>query len=134
MAFKKGQSGNPRGKKPGTRHKATIAALELLEGDLRAITRVCIDKAKGGDLLACKLVLDKLIPNCRERSITLTLPKVEAAAEIPKALGAIIDAVTKGEITTGEGQALTAMMDAYIKGMELTDLEVRLEALERKMN
>jgi hypothetical protein len=34
MAFKKGQSGNPRGKKPGTRHKATLAALELLEGDL----------------------------------------------------------------------------------------------------
>ena len=37
MAFKKGQSGNPQGKKPGTRHRATMAALELLEGDLRAI-------------------------------------------------------------------------------------------------
>ena len=66
MAFKKGQSGNPRGKKPGTRNKATIAALELLEGDLEDISKVCVEKAKGGDLTACKLILDKIIPRSRE--------------------------------------------------------------------
>ena len=30
--WKKGQSGNPAGKKPGTRHKATILAERLLDG------------------------------------------------------------------------------------------------------
>jgi hypothetical protein len=67
MPFQKGKSGNPKGKKPGTRHKATVAALALLEGDLPAITRVCIGRAKDGDLMACKLILDKLIPNRRAR-------------------------------------------------------------------
>ena len=102
MAFKKGQSGNPRGKKPGTLHKATVAALELLEGDLQVITRVCIEKARGGDLVACKLILDKLIPNCRERSIDLQLPELAGAAEVPKALAATLEAVAQGKITRGK--------------------------------
>ena len=132
MAFKKGQSGNPAGKRPGTRHKATLEALELLEGDLKAITKVCIEKAKGGDLLACKLILDKLIPNRRERPVNLKVPKVETAAEIPKALGAILEAVAQGTLTPGEGQSLAAMLEAYRKGLEMADLEARVAALEKK--
>jgi Family of unknown function (DUF5681) len=37
--FQKGQSGNPTGKKPGTRHKATIIAETLLDGESEALTR-----------------------------------------------------------------------------------------------
>ena len=134
MAFKKGQSGNPRGKKPGTRHKATMAALELLDGDLQAITKVCIGKAKGGDLVACKLILDKLLPNCRERSIDLQLPKLAGAAEVPQALAATLEAVAQGKITPGEGQDLAALLESYRKSLEMTELEARIEALEAKVN
>ena len=133
MGFKKGQSGNPRGKKPGTRHKATMAALELLEGDLQAITRVCIDKAKGGDLVACKLILDKIIPNCRERSIDLQFPQLAGAAEVPQALATTLEAVTQGKITPGEGQGLATLLETYRKSMEMTSVEARIEALEKKI-
>ena len=34
--FKKGESGNPKGWAKGSRHKVTLAALALLEGDLEA--------------------------------------------------------------------------------------------------
>ena len=130
MTFKPGQSGNPKGKAKGTLHKATRAALELLEGDLEAITQVCIDKAKAGDLLAVKLILDKLLPNRRERSVNLKFPKVKDAQDLPKALEAVMQAVAAGELTPGEGQALTAMLEAFRKGLELTDIEARLTALE----
>jgi hypothetical protein len=131
MTFKPGQSGNPKGKAKGTLHKATRAALELLEGDLEAVTQVCIDKAKAGDLLAVRLILDKLLPNRRERSVNLKLPRVKGAQDLPQALEAVMQAVTVGELTPGEGQALTAMLEGYRKGLELTDLEARLTALER---
>jgi hypothetical protein len=134
MAFKKGQSGNPAGKKPGTRHKATLAAQELLEGDLQAITRVCIDKAKGGNLVACKLILDKLIPNRRERAIDLQLPKLGGTAEIPQALADALEAVAQGKITPGEGQTVAAMLEIYRKSLETTDLLARIMALEKKIN
>jgi hypothetical protein len=133
VAFKKGQSGNPLGKKPGTRHKATIAALELLDGDLKAITRVCIDKAKGGDLVACKLILDKLIPNRRERTIDLSLPKLTGTAEILQALADILAAVAQGKLTPGEGQTMAVMLETYRKSMETLDLETRIKALEEKV-
>ena len=130
MAFKKGQSGNPKGKRPGTRHKATQAALKLLGGDLAAITQECIRQAKEGNLMAVKLVLDKLIPSAKELPLSLSLPKVEGAADLPAALSAVMSAVAQGDITPGEGQALTAMLEAYRKGLEFTDLEARLTALE----
>jgi hypothetical protein len=132
--FKKGESGNPKGRAKGSRHKATLAALELLEGDLSAITQVCIDKAKAGDLLAAKLILDKLLPNRRERSVNLKLPKVKDAQDLPKALEAVMQAVAAGDLTPGEGQGITAMLEAYRKGLELTDIESRLRTLEEKRN
>jgi hypothetical protein len=42
--FAPGCSGNPAGKKPGTRHKATQAALELLSGEAEGL-----DAQGGGD-------------------------------------------------------------------------------------
>jgi hypothetical protein len=134
MAFKKGQSGNPKGKQIGTRNKATMAAQVLLEGDLEAITRVCVDKAKGGDMMACRLIIDKLIPNRRERYIDLQLPKLAGTAIIPQALAHTLEAVVLGKITPGEGQTVAGLLETYRKSMETTDLEVRVRALEEKIN
>ena len=44
--------------------------------DIEAIVQVCVDKAKDGDLMAVKLILDKVIPNARERRLSITLPRV----------------------------------------------------------
>ncbi len=128
--FKPGKSGNPKGKAKGTLHKATRAALALLEGDLEAITQVCVDKAKEGDLMAVKLILDKVIPNARERRLSIKLPQVEGAANLPAVLAAVLEAVASGDLTPGEGQTITAMLEAYRKGVELNDIEARLRALE----
>lgn len=124
--WEKGKSGNPDGKPKGCKHKATRAALNLLEGDLEAITQKCIDKAKEGDLMAAKLILDKALPNVKERPISFKFPKVEGAADVPDALSAVLKAVGKGEITPGEGQALTALLDNYRKGIEVAGIEARL--------
>ena len=134
MAFKKGQSGNPRGKKPGTRNKATMAAQALLEGDLEAITKICVERAKGGDMVACKLILDKLIPNRRERAIDLQLPKLGGSAEIPQALADILVAVAQGKITPGEGHTVAALLETYRKSLETEELLERIVALEKKVN
>jgi hypothetical protein len=75
--FKKGESGNPVGKPKGTLHKATRAALELLGGDLEAITQECIKQAKEGNLMAVKLVLDKLIPSAKELPLSSSVRLTE---------------------------------------------------------
>jgi hypothetical protein len=129
--WQKGQSGNPSGKPKGCKHKATLAALKLLEGDLKAITKKCVEAAKAGDLAAIKLILDKFIPAARELPVNLKLPKVDGVADIPKALSAILKAVADGKLTTEQGQSLAAMLEAYRKGIETTELEARISALEQ---
>jgi hypothetical protein len=57
--FVPGVSGNPAGKKPGTRHRATRLAEKLMAGDAEAVVRAIIDAAKGGDMTATRLVLDR---------------------------------------------------------------------------
>ena len=47
--FPKGMSGNPIGKRPGTRNRATIIAEELLDSAARPLLRGAIDDAQGGD-------------------------------------------------------------------------------------
>jgi Family of unknown function (DUF5681) len=130
--FQKGDSGNLKGRKQGSRNKATLAALALLEGDLETITKVCVDKAKDGDLMAVKLILDKVIPNAKERRLSLKLPQMDGAANVPAVLAAVLEAVANGELTPGEGQTITAMLEVYRKGVELNDIEARVKVLEGK--
>jgi hypothetical protein len=130
--FQKGESGNPKDRGQGSRNKATIAAQELLEGDLEATTQKCIEKAKDGDMMAVKLILDKVLPNARERRLSVKLPRVEGEADLPAMLAAVLQMVGNGNLTPGEGQAITGMIEAYRKGLETTDLEARITALEQR--
>jgi hypothetical protein len=130
--FKPGKSGNPGGKPRGALNQTTRAALELLGGDLEVITQECIKQAKEGNLTAVKLVLDKLIPTAKELPLSLSIPKVQEAADLPAVLNAVMMAVAQGDITPGEGQAVCSMLENYRRGLELTDLEARLTALEEK--
>ena len=72
-SFKAGQSGNPAGRPKGSRNKATLAAEALLEGELEAIIRKLLEKAKEGDSSALRLCLDRLMPPRRDRSVTFDL-------------------------------------------------------------
>jgi hypothetical protein len=132
MTFKPGQSGNPKGRPQGSKHKATIAAQTLLDGEAQALTKKAVELAKAGNVLALRLCLERLIPTRKDQPITLKLPKIEGVADIPNVLEAILKAVASGEITPGEGQSLAAMLEAYRKGVELADIEARVTALEEK--
>jgi hypothetical protein len=55
MAFQIGISGNPNGRKAGSRNKATLLLEALLDGEAEAVTRTVIEKAKAGDMGAARL-------------------------------------------------------------------------------
>ena len=131
--FESGQSGNPGGRPKGALNKATLASQALLEGEAEALTRKAVELAKSGNPMALRLCLEMLLPPRRDRPIIFALPQLEGAEDLPQALKAILEAVARGEITPGEGQTLTAMLDAYRKGLETTDFEARLAALEKEI-
>lgn len=130
--FAKGFAQNPKGRTPGSRNKATQAALTLMEGQLEQITQTLIDAALDGEMTAIRLILERLVPPCKEKALPLLdLPAVTDAASLPKLTAAILRAVAGGLITPGEGQTLAALANTHAKNLELAELEHRIAALER---
>ena len=130
--FAKGFAQNPTGRKAGSRNKATQAALSLMEGQLEQITQTLIDAALDGDMTAIRLILERLVPPCKEKALPQTpLPAVTDAQSLPKLTAAILGAVADGRITPGEGQSLAALANTHAKNLELAELEQRIAALER---
>ena len=129
---KSGLSGNPGGRPKGSLNKATLDSQALLDGEAEALTRKVVELAKEGHPVALRLCLERLLPPRKDRPVNFTLPRIEGAEDLVKALRAILEAVAQGEITPAEGQTLTAMLDGYRRGLETADLEARVTALEKE--
>ena len=128
--FKPGQSGNPRGRPPGARNRATLAAEALLDGEAETITRKCVTMALAGDPTALRLCLSRILPARRDREIVLDLERLRGSKDALRAIETILRAVADGKITPSEGQAVAAMVETHRRTFEVEELENRIEALE----
>ena len=131
MPFQKGQSGNPGGRPPGARNKATIIAETLLQGEVEAMTRLAIERAMAGDMAVLRMCLDRVAPPCKHRTIEFELPPLESAEDAAAALAAITGAVAAGELTPSEAGELFKLVDGFARMLEATILEQRVATLER---
>lgn len=121
--------GNP-GKPRGARHKATQAALALLDGEADALTRKAVEMALAGDTTALRLCLERIAPPRRDAPVQFTLPKMQSAHDAARAAGAILETVAAGELTPIEGAHLMGLVESYRRTLETTELEARVAALE----
>jgi hypothetical protein len=97
--FVPGASGNPAGKRPGTRNRKTVLAEALRDGEDNAVARVVIDKAIGGDGVAARFLLGLISPKPRGRAIALDLPEGTRPGDVVAAFDATFAAMAAGEIT-----------------------------------
>jgi len=128
--WKKGESGNPRGRPVGARGRATMAAEALLEGEAEAITRKAVELALEGDRTALRLCLERISPPARERPLSLDLPPISSPEALPLALASLLDSVGRGEVTASEAERVSRIFAAYVQAVEARDFEARLSALE----
>ena len=124
--FAPGNSGKPK----GTRHKATQAALALLDGEAEALTRKAVELALDGDGAALRLCLERIAPPRRDAPVQFDLPRMQSAADSAKAAGAVLDAVALGDLTPTEGAQIMALVETFRRTLETTELEARVTALE----
>ena len=131
--FKKGQSGNPAGKAPGTRNKATRAVQTLLDGEAETLTRKCVDLALEGDTTALRICMERLCPPARERALDadLELPATITAANAGAVFSEVLKAVVGGRLVPGEGKTLVEMMNLYLSAHEYAELSERIDELEQ---
>ena len=131
--FQKGRSGNPGGRRPGSRNKATIAAAKLLAGESEGLTRRAVELALAGDPMALRLCVERILPVCRERAVRFKLPPIESPADIAPAMKAVTSALANGVITPGEAGRIAGVVDTFVRAIETSDFDQRLQELEVKL-
>jgi hypothetical protein len=110
--FVPGSSGNPAGKLPGTRNRASILAEALHAGEAENIARVVIDKAVAGDATAARFCLDRLTPRPRGRAIRLELPEGgSAGGDVVAMFNSALRALAAGDITPDEAVTVARFLE-----------------------
>lgn len=126
--FEQGKSGNPAGRKKGAGDWRTKMRKQLEDAGPDIISRI-LDAAKGGDIQASKMILDRLIPAVKPQAlpVTISIPDTDEAGRAK----AIFSAITKGEVSPDTGNELLTALAALLKVKEITELVERIEALEK---
>ena len=132
--FPPGHSGNPTGRPPGVRSRATLAVESAMSTDAEAIVRKVIELALAGNATAMRLCVERIAPRPRSRLMQIDLPDVNEPAGVAKAVSAILSAAANGEIDAEQARALANVLEIKRKNFETQHLEQRLNALEKKLN
>jgi hypothetical protein len=132
--FAKGKSGNPRGRPTGARNKASLMLDKLMERGAQDIVETVIDRAKGGDMTAARLILERLVPPAKERPIAIALPPTSDAQGVADAQALVIASMASGGLLPGEAATIMGMLESRRKGIETVELETRIKLLEENRN
>ena len=127
--FASGASANPAGK-PRGQHKATGLRKELADCLPTVVATVC-RLAVMGDLVACRLVLERSIPAMRPTDSTVTIPMAGTLAEQGQA---VLAAIGRGEITPAVGAQIVGALASQAKIVDGTELADRIARLEERTN
>ena len=130
MLFQKGQSGNPAGRRRGSRNKQTIAAEKLFEEDAEELVKSAIDLAKAGDIAALRLCLDRICAPQRHRPVPFDMPQLGRAADAVGAMSTLVEGIAAGELSAPEAAELAKVIQGFTQALATADLDKRVANLE----
>ena len=122
-----GQSGNPKGKPPGSgelqRLRASIAE------HVPTILEQLIAAAQGGDMQAARLILERVLPPVKaiEQPVELQLPD---GGTLTAKAAAVLSAAAAGVLAPGQAAQLITALGTVAKISEIDELTARIEKLE----
>ena len=126
---------NSGGARKGAGRKKGAGAAEyraLLATHAEELIQRVVDLAKGGDMTALKLCIDRLCAPLRATDRLITVEGMEEAKELSDKGELILANVSKGEITPAESQSLMNAISSLARIIEVDELERRVSELENE--
>jgi hypothetical protein len=127
--WKKGQSGNPKGRANGTGKIAQLRA--LLEPHAEELVQKARDMAMDGDSTALRLCLERLVPAIKIKDEPVSIEGLKGDASLVEQGQAVIDALSVGEVSPGEAASVMQSIASQARIIEVDDLEKRVSELEK---
>jgi hypothetical protein len=124
--WKPGQSGNPKGRKPGSTEIGRLR--KSIADHLPEIITKLVVQAKAGDAGAARLLLERVLPPIKagEQPVPLDLPDTNLAAQGK----AVIACAAAGQLSPGQASQLLTGLTAVARLVESEELAARVAALE----
>lgn len=127
MAWAKGQSGNPRGRKPGRTARGRFR--EQVEHALPEIVQNVLQAALSGDMQATKMILDRCIPALKPTTDTVAFSLPDG--DLNDQGRAVMAATAAGNMNTEQGRMVMGMLSEQAHLAEFTEISKRLEVIEK---
>ena len=125
--FVKGNPGRPK----GSRHKYVLAIQDILDGEAETLGRKVVELALGGDTVALRLCLERILPPRKDAPVEFDLPSMTNAKEAAATAASVLRAVSEGALTPIEATTVMGLVENYRRALELSEFDGRLLALER---
>jgi hypothetical protein len=121
------RGGRPKG---SFSHRENPLKRELHKEGLE-IVRAAITAAKGGDVGAQRLLIDRLLPH--GRLLKIKLPRVRTSADAVEVLATILELAAAGVLTAAEAADFSSLARSLIEATAMQEILTRLEALEQRV-
>ena len=89
-----------------------------------------VSAALGGDITACKILIDKVLPSVR--STTPVISVGQSGESIADQSSAVIEAMLVGSLAPDQAAIAISVLSEHARLCEYMELEARLDTLERK--
>jgi hypothetical protein len=124
--FQKGNTGNPKGRKPGKplvttemREQLTALVPDAIENLNKAI--------QTGDIQASKIILDKVFPNAKTLPVTIS-----AGTNVAETAANVINETLTGRVPPDIGAQLLSLLTESVRLNELSEIAKRIALIEEK--
>ena len=124
--WKKGQSGNPKGRPRGIGEVAKLR--ERISKHVPGIITQLVASAKSGDAQAARLLLERVIPAMKstELAVPLELPN----GSLTDQGRAVLKSVSLGDLAPSQGASLLSAIGSLARVAEIDELTERIAKLE----
>ncbi len=125
--WKPGESGNPKGRSPGTGEVAAIRA--AIADRVPDLLNAMMTRALEGDVGAARLLLERAVAPLKGIEQAVTLQLLNDGTLTAKAT-AVLNAAAAGDLAPGQAAQLIAALGTLAKISEVDELAARITALE----
>jgi hypothetical protein len=131
MPYKKGESGNPSGRKPGAVAMVTSQLRSVIAKDAAEIVRSITAQAKAGDVESRRIFV-RLLPQS-SWPVTFDLPKIDSVAEVPTAIRGVLQAASEGRINLDDAERVVGLLNSLRQAYEGVDMVAKMAEMEARL-